>query len=92
MKDLVKKYTGKKVRISIISAVLLLIQDVFAQIPKGVPQPHQNEPVSSLGEVIFYFVIPVILIIIYLIWRRQVKKRKAKENAEKENKNEVKDQ
>ncbi|WP_335964299.1 adenylosuccinate synthetase [Galbibacter sp. PAP.153] len=49
------------------------------QTPDGIPKPGNNDPIdlSSWIDVTFYIVIPVLIIIFYLTWR---KKRRNKKN------------
>jgi heme/copper-type cytochrome/quinol oxidase subunit 2 len=50
----------------------------LAQIPRGVPQPQDNDPVAfdSLSDMIIYILLPATLIIIYLLilYRRRRKR------------------
>jgi len=48
------------------------------QIPKGVPNPADSEPllINSTFDVILYIVLPVLILIGYFLWRRRKQKRK----------------
>jgi len=41
------------------------------QIPQGIPNQSQPIDLSSTTEVILYIVLPVLMIIVYLIWRKK---------------------
>lgn len=66
---------------------------IMAQLPTHVPSP-EAEPVGffeSWGKFIFYIVIPVILIILYFVWRNRTRKsRKRREEERKMRENEKK--
>lgn len=49
----------------------------IAQTPRNVPQGHDSEPVQfdTAPNLIMYIIIPVILVILYLLWRRREKRR-----------------
>ena len=49
---------------------------MFVQIPKEVPHPHNNSPInlSEPADVIIYIILPILIVVLYLIWRN--KKRK----------------
>lgn len=49
----------------------------LAQAPRGVPQPHENEPIdfTSLPELIIFIFIPVAAILLFLYLRRRKNKR-----------------
>lgn len=49
----------------------------FGQIPTEVPHPDNNTPVdfSSPADIIIYIVLPVIVIILYFVWRRNARRR-----------------
>ncbi|MCR9181562.1 MAG: adenylosuccinate synthetase [Flavobacteriaceae bacterium] len=52
-----------------------------AQQPTHVPSPQNNSPINlnSWFDVIVFIILPIILIVIYFMWRRQVKMDKEKE-------------
>ena len=49
----------------------------FGQIPTEVPHPDNNTPVdfSNPADIIIYIVLPVIVIILYFVWRRNARRR-----------------
>jgi heme/copper-type cytochrome/quinol oxidase subunit 2 len=57
---------------------------VMGQRPTSVP--HDNEPVKFFetpANIIFYIVIPLIIIVIYSMWRRKMRKEAEKEQENK---------
>lgn len=72
--------------IKLILLILLIPGRVSGQIPKGVPQPHQNEPpmINSVFDVILYIVFPILLILFLFIWRRRQIKKKREEEERKD--------
>jgi preprotein translocase subunit SecG len=49
----------------------------MAQVPTNVPSP-EAEPVDFLGStanIILYVVIPIVIIVLIIIWRRRINKR-----------------
>ncbi len=52
---------------------LILLSLASAQIPKDVPHPVTNTKLdlSNPADLIIYIILPVILIILYFIWRRK---------------------
>ncbi len=57
---------------------------LFAQRPSGLP--YDNEPLNlfeSVASVVFYIVLPLIIIVLYIIWRRRLKKERDQRNQEK---------
>ncbi len=43
------------------------------QIPEGVPHPDRNTPLdlSDPAEVILYIVLPVVIVVLFFVWRRK---------------------
>ena len=57
---------------TLLGSVLLVISTYLpAQIPQGIPNQSQPIDLSSTTEVILYTVLPVLMIIVYLIWRKK---------------------
>ncbi|MEX0995462.1 MAG: hypothetical protein WDZ45_00275 [Flavobacteriaceae bacterium] len=52
-----------------------------AQQPTHVPSPQNNTPINlnSWFDLLVFIILPIILIVIYFMWRRQVKMDKEKE-------------
>ncbi|WP_194767505.1 adenylosuccinate synthetase [Tamlana sp. I1] len=48
------------------------------QLPMGTPNPDDNKPLdlSDPFEVIVFIVLPVIIVILYFLWRKQKQKNK----------------
>jgi uncharacterized membrane protein YhdT len=65
---------------------LLLTTAIFAQQPTHVPGPQTNSPIdlNNWFDIIVFIILPLVMIIFYFMWRRQVKMDK---EAEKRNKN-----
>ncbi len=61
--------------IGLFSIVMMFFADqALGQRPSGVP--YDNEPVGfldSITNIIFYIVIPLVIIILYIIWLRKTK-------------------
>lgn len=53
-----------------------------AQQPTHAPSPQNNTPLNlnSWFDVLVYIILPIIFIVIYFMWRRQVKMDKEKKN------------
>lgn len=54
-----------------ISGTPFLILPVY-QIPEEVPKPHNNDPLDpgSATEMIIYVAIPLLIIILYFLWKK----------------------
>lgn len=59
-------------------SLLLYYSLLSAQQPTHVPGPQTNKAIdlNSWFDVIVFIVLPILLIVIYFMWRRQVKKDK----------------
>jgi heme/copper-type cytochrome/quinol oxidase subunit 2 len=64
---------------------LLFTPGLFAQQPTHVPGPQTNTPIdlNSWFDIIVFIVMPLIMIIFYFMWRRQVKMDKEAEKRDK---------
>ncbi len=53
-------------------------QKLNIQLPIGTPNPDDNKPVdlSDPFEVIVFIVLPVLVVIFYILWKRQKNKKK----------------
>ncbi len=59
----------------------------FAQQPTHVPSPQNNSPIdlNNWFDIIVFIIIPIVLIVIYFLWRSQVRKDKEAERQKEEN-------
>ncbi|WP_405604892.1 adenylosuccinate synthetase [Polaribacter sp. Asnod1-A03] len=50
----------------------------FLQLPMGTPNPDDNKPLDTSDpfEVIVFMVLPVVVIILYFLWKKQKNKKK----------------
>ncbi len=70
----------KTVKQSLSIILLLLANIALAQRPSGVP--YDTEPVrffDSPANIIFYIIIPLAIIVLYIAWRRRIRKEKDEE-------------
>lgn len=57
--------------------VLLLIPSLsYSQVPKGVPKPTGPIDLSETSNVVIFIAIPALILIIFLIFRKRIKKVK----------------
>ncbi|GGD16007.1 adenylosuccinate synthetase [Flavobacterium orientale] len=61
--------------LSILFATLL-----FAQRPSGIPGDTGTISLSSKSDVIIYIIIPIVIIVLYLVWKRTKKNDNSSEN------------
>jgi len=71
---------------SFIPALILSVASFisFSQTPTHIPR-QQPEPVGffdSVENIVFYVVIPVAIVILYFLWRKQVKKQREEQEKE----------
>jgi ACR3 family arsenite efflux pump ArsB len=62
-------------RLLLTSMMFLIIKLVYAQMPSNIPV--DREPVrffESAENIIFYILIPLLIIVLYRIWRKRIKK------------------
>ena len=52
---------------------------LFAQQPEFYPPTGQEPPELTLFNIILYFVMPILVLVFYLVWRKSKKKKKEKE-------------
>lgn len=59
----------------------------FAQQPTHVPGPQTNSPIdlNNWFDIIVFIIIPLVLLVIYFLWRAQVRKDKEAEEKERDN-------
>lgn len=55
---------------------------MYAQKPTHSPNPQDNTPIdfNNLFDVIVFIVLPILMIIFYILWRKQVKKDRNHKN------------
>lgn len=55
---------------------------LYAQKPTHSPNPQDNTPIdfNNLFDVIVFIVLPILMFIFYIIWRKQVKKNRDNKN------------
>jgi hypothetical protein len=68
------------------SALLIPVTSIFhflvaksgLQIPKEVPHPDTNSPldINNPADIIIYIVLPLVVIILYFLWRKKNRKKK----------------
>jgi len=58
------------------AALFFFTPFLYAQKPTHSPNPQDNTPIdfNNLFDVIVFIVLPVLMIIFYILWRKQVKK------------------
>jgi len=63
---------------ALLTSMLLMIPGfIYAQRPTHIPEPSGPFNVfQSVENVIFYIVLPIIIIVLYIIWRRRITKEK----------------
>jgi heme/copper-type cytochrome/quinol oxidase subunit 2 len=51
---------------------------LLIQLPIGTPNPDDNKPIdfTNTFDVIVYIILPVVIIILYILWRKQKKDKK----------------
>ena len=66
----------KYLKLILSSFIVLLGLNTYAQIPTEVPKPQDNTPVdfSDPVNIIFFIVLPLLVVVFVIIWRN--KKRK----------------
>ena len=62
--------------------VFLFTTFLYAQKPTHSPNPQDNTPIdfNNLFDVIVFIVMPILMFIFYIIWRKQVKKNRNNKN------------
>jgi|GEM_PF-1238046 len=60
---------------------LLFSVVMLAQQPTHVPSPQNNSPINlnSWFDILVFIILPIIMVVLYFMWRRQVKIDKEKE-------------
>ena len=62
--------------------VFLFTPFLYAQKPTHSPNPQDNTPIdfNNMFNVIVFIVLPILMFIFYIIWRKQVKKNRDNKN------------
>ncbi len=62
--------------------IFLFTPFLYGQQPTHSPNPQNNSPLefNNLFNVIVFIVLPVVIFILYLVWRKQVKKDRDNKN------------
>lgn len=62
--------------------VLLFTTFLYAQKPTHSPNPQDNTPIdfNNLFDVIVFIVLPILMFVFYIMWRKQVKKNRDNKN------------
>jgi len=62
--------------------IFLFTPFLYGQQPTHSPNPQNNYPLefNNLFNVIVFIVLPVVIFILYLVWRKQVKKDRDNKN------------
>lgn len=76
------KQIQNKAQFFLLTMILSVVTFVgFAQSPTHIPR-EQSSPVDffdSTENIVFFIVIPVVIVILYLVWRRNLKKQREDE-------------
>jgi hypothetical protein len=72
-----KKNSIKIIVLTILSFGLSL--KLYAQTQPDIPKPRGPVDLSDTTNAVIFIVIPILIFIFYLIWRREMKKRKERE-------------
>ncbi len=77
-----KNYLSNLNRIGILLSLLLCALFTYAQTPRNVPKPQDNEPLTlnDPAEIIIYVAIPVAAIILYFVLKRKRKRDQGRNN------------
>lgn len=62
------------------TAILFMASLVYAfgQKQQGIPQPRGPIDLNDTSNIVIFIVLPIIVIILYFVWKRATKKRKEK--------------
>ena len=55
-----------------------MLNSIIMQIPHGTPNPDNNNPVDFTNpfDLLVFLILPIVLVVFYIIWRRKRNKRK----------------
>ena len=65
---------------SLLLALILVPCISYSQVPKDVPKPTGPVDLSETSDLVIFLVIPIVILIIYLIFRRRIIKVKKEKN------------
>jgi predicted tellurium resistance membrane protein TerC len=75
-----KKHKKKSIKIFVLAILSFgFSMKLFAQNQPDIPKPRGPVDLSDPANVVIFIVIPILIFIFYLIWRREMKKRKERE-------------
>jgi hypothetical protein len=62
--------------------IFLFTPFLYGQRPTHSPNPQDNTPIdfTNLFDVIVFIILPIVMFIFYILWRKQVKKNKDNKN------------
>lgn len=63
-------------------ALFFFTGHIYAQRPTHSPNPQDNTPIdfNNLFDVIVYIIMPIVMLIFYFLWRKQIKKNRDNKN------------
>ncbi len=75
---MMNNFISKKTRLSnFLLAIILLIPGIsFAQYQEGIPKPSGPVDLSETSNQILFIALPLVILILYLIFRKRIKKIK----------------
>lgn len=65
-----------KLLVSFIALIWMAIGQVFAQMQPDIPQPRGPVDLSETANLIIFIILPALVVIGYLFWRRAMKRRR----------------
>ena len=80
---LFKKYSSSNIRKTPFLMLTLCLLSIFpnglmAQIQEGLPKPTDQIDLSDTSDLVIFIILPILVLILYLFWRKSIKKRKNK--------------
>jgi len=60
----------------------------YSQVPRGIPKPTGPIDFSKTSNVVIFVVIPAVILIVFLIYRKRIKKVKQEKKERMKNENE----
>jgi uncharacterized membrane protein len=77
---IMKKHKKKSIKIFVLAILSFgFSMKLYAQNQPDIPKPRGPVDLSDPTNVVIFIVIPILIFIFYLIWRREMKKRKERE-------------
>ena len=65
-----------KVLVGFIALIWMAIGQVFAQMQPDIPQPRGPVDLNETANLIIFIILPALVVIGYLFWRRAMKRRR----------------